>query len=240
MDQEESTLLGLIRDELGKAAGGPAGKVRVEDGELVACDGAMRLRVALVRSEGTHPAIAHAHVITQIGRGPVAVLDACVVGINNERNLALADAARVWVGLAAAPILSLLHARTVLGADHFTGGEKWGVPGYHGFVGPAGVRRFGEDSIDPNAFAEAPLFSGTAELTPGGTVHLVKATLEATDGRWRRTLEIDGHTASHTDENWPFDVPVPASAVICTRFAVYFATGEVRETRRWWQFWKKG
>ncbi len=133
----------------------------------------------------------------------------------------MANAAQTWLRCVAPLFLSLIHARPVLQANHFTGKEDWGVRGFDGFVGPVAVR-LGEGSLDAKELVAAPFFSGAEELMSKGTLHLVKATLDTLKGRWKRSLEIDGHGSSRIEEDYSLGLPVPASPEICTRFAVCF------------------
>jgi hypothetical protein len=161
-------------------------------------------------------------VVTEVGRGPTAKLEACIVGVGSQRHAALADVARNWVTLVGPPVLSVLHARPVLEAAHFAGQEAWGVPRGHGFLGPLAGRGI-EGVLDLEALLEEPLFTGAVELAPDGLLHLVKVTLNVTEGpRWRRNLEIDGHAAARADDDWNLGTPAPPTQVICTRFAVFW------------------
>jgi hypothetical protein len=179
------------------------------------------ISVTVARDPDAHPSLAHVHVISAIGHGPVATLDACVVGMDPDRRRALEDAAAMWLGLAGAPILSLLHGQPLLGARHFSGDAAWGVKDRHGFVGPV-YARFAAEAIDLEALESAPLFAGVATLARGEGVHLAKVTLSAVRGRWHRILELDGHGAQREDDDFDAGVRAPASSCVASCFAVFF------------------
>jgi hypothetical protein len=74
--------------------------------------------------------------------------------------------------------------------------------------------------------AHAPLFILADELAADGSVHLVKVTLQGEEGGpWQRTLEIDGHAASHTDDDWTFG-PALAGSGLFTRFAIFYRASD--------------
>jgi hypothetical protein len=150
------------------------GEVSFSDDRLSLLDGAVRLRAAVYDDPGASPEMAHCHVTAEMGAHGEP-LDACVVGIHAERPKALAEVARVWVDLVAGPVLSLLHGRPVLGAEHFDGSDPAGVLGAHGFVGPMGWR-FVPPEFRPEAFATR-LFDFAAEMAPPARVHIAKTTL---------------------------------------------------------------
>jgi hypothetical protein len=215
---ETTIVLQTIREQLRQVPSDIVGDVSLPADVLSVLGGTVRLRAIVHRKPSDHPAVAHAHLIAEIsGYDP---LDACLVGIHPERREALAEVGRVWASLVAGPILSLVHARPVLGATHFDGSQLPGVLGCHGFLGPLGGRSFGNDfSVD--AFSELPVFDFAAELAPPRALHIAKVTLMAQgEGRWNRNLEIDGHEATATDAPWIQAGPV-ASQGIVVQFAVF-------------------
>jgi hypothetical protein len=214
-DDSQQQLRSAIVNQLSQVA--EAGECRVEGTEIVLSGDRLRLAPE-VREVGNGRA--HVHVAARLGT-PVQSLDACVVGMGEDAGAAVTAAARVWLALVGAPILSLLEAVPVLAADHFDGTEAWGVPGCHGFVGPFLVRGDAE-GLDMQALAQARAFSSEAPDFAPNTLHLLKATLVGNGERWRRTLEIDGHSQSDTVENWPLGIAPPAAPVIAVRFAVAF------------------
>ncbi|HZS38360.1 MAG TPA: hypothetical protein VFF06_16100 [Polyangia bacterium] len=164
---------------------------------------------------------AHVHVKAAIAARPQSTLEACVSGYGDTLEKQLADAARVWVHLAGAPILSLPAGRPLLDADHFDGSEPWGVPGAHGFVGPLRVMGPGAAALELAALARATAFT-TGAPALGDSLLLLKATLFGEHARWRRTLEIHGHESARTDDDWDLGLPAPVEPVVCIRFAVAF------------------
>jgi hypothetical protein len=221
-NDDEVTLVRLLADEVRTVGDELAGKVELGERHLSALNGALKLSVELHRDQRDHPSLAHAHVFAEFGRGPRANLEACIVGVGGDRDAALAEVAHNWITLAGAPILSVLHARPVLGAAHFEGDEAWGVPRGHGFLGSLAGRGV-EGVFDLDALVEEPLFTGAVELAPDGVLHLAKVTLNVAEGpSWSRNLEIDGHAAARADDRWRLDTPPPSAPVICTRFAVFW------------------
>lgn len=198
------------------------GEVTLEGECVFALDRRLRVMPAVHYDEEAHPSIAHVHVTSEIaGDKGTQAFEACVVGIHEERAEALADAARTWMQQAAPAILSLMHAREVLDAEYFSGKEIWGVRGVYGFVGPLAARFVGKE-MDMDAVAMSPLFEYAPALVPPGVSHIAKVTLNADgQGGWTRSLEIDGHAASHADPHWESGPMAPTEPVICTRFAVF-------------------
>lgn len=224
---ERVVFLQALCEELKQLEADAVGMPEVVGSAVHAVEGQLRLSVEVHRDEGTHPLIAHVHVLAEIGE-PGEILDACVIGMHEDRAEALQDAARHWLVAAGAPVLSMLHAKPVLDASHFCGTECWGVRDCHGFVGPL-VSRFSPPGADLQVLTEAPLFEDVAELAPAGLIHIVKSTIEIQEGRWKRTLEIDGHSVSHVDHNWPTDFPSPGEPCICSRFAVFHYADRAEE-----------
>jgi hypothetical protein len=181
----------------------------------------------VLHGENDHPALAHVHVELRV-RNSDRALEACVVGVGSARAEALSAAAHSWVLLVAAPLLSLVHTRPLLDAEHFTGEQPWGVPDRHGFVGPASAR--GDvDSIEMGSLGSAPFFTGADELAGDGRLHLVKSIVTNVDGKWKRTLELDGHAATRIDDDYQLGIKAPERFAICTRFAVFFAGHDPKE-----------
>jgi hypothetical protein len=108
-------------------------------------------------------------VVAEIGHTKEVPLDACVIGVNPDRTAALREAANKWLRLVGAPILSLMTQRYVLDADHFGADATWGVPGRHGFVGPA-FARGAVDEIDFRVLATASFFQDAASLIEARTI----------------------------------------------------------------------
>lgn len=167
-----------------------------------------------------HPSIAHVHVIVESEHNDLnGHLDACVLGIDPNREAALKGAASSWFTAAAGPIFSLFHARPVLNAEHFSGTEAWGVRGAQGFVGPLVTRFGGDDSLGAQLL-ETPLFQFAPEIAPPGIIHLAKMTLNVVSKSWCRTLEVDGHLTTYRDTNWDARIS-PPKEMLASRFATF-------------------
>jgi len=184
--------------------------------------GQIELRVEIRHDEGSHPAIAHAHVLVTLNRPrdaePLA-LDACVVAVHPDRARGLAGVGHNFCDLVAGPVLSLVLGRPVLGAVAFDGASPGGIAGHHGFLGPLLVRGLADGQPDP--FEDVPAFDHAEALAPPGLVHIAKVVLDVRDDqRIRRTLEVDGHAASHVDPTWGGDRTAPAN-IVGLRFAVF-------------------
>lgn len=206
-----AVLLSRIAAGLSEHFTGTAGDARVDgDAVLAASD---RLRIEVDARE-VQPGNAHVHVFAAL---PVDTeLEACIYGRGPSVDEAVAQAAGVWIHAAGAPILSVLAAQPQGPALHFEGTEAWGVPGCHGFVGSIALPR---GSVDPQAFATAPLFAGHSFDLDDGELHIIKAVLMGKDGRWQRTLELDGHTDKYVDA-WPDGPPCPDGPTLMVRFAI--------------------
>lgn len=216
---ETAVVLRAIRDELEKQSQETVGNLDLTGETLSVLNGAVKLRAAVPADPDAHPAVAHCHVVADLADRK-ASLDACVTGIHPDRREGLVDAAHSWVETVASPVLSLLHARPVMGAAHFDGSEGQGVAGCHGFVGPMRARFFTRP-FGLDGFSDVAVFDYAAELAPPGIVHLAKVTLEATaNGRWNRNLEIDGHVASYADRPWNVEIAAP-SRCVASQFAVF-------------------
>lgn len=189
------------------------------------------IRVKIVDDSNMHASMAHAHVIVESSQIDLkGYLDACVLGIDSKREAALKDAADYWFTAAAGPIFSLLHARPVLNAQHFCGDETWGVEGVHGFVGPLIVRLSSDESLAEKLIKES-LFQYSSSLAPPGLVHLAKTTLNVVNGKWSRTIEVDGHQASYCDRAWNTQVVVPKQAV-ASRFATFHFGNQAEKVKQ--------
>lgn len=221
MSDESACVLSVINDELLKHDAKTVGRLELLPDRLTAFDGQMVLHVEVRNDADVHPSIAHCHVIAVIGRTSLSdPLDACVMGMDDDRQKALAGAARSWVSNVGSVLFSLLHAAPVMNARHFDGQDAWGVPGCHGFVGP--IYGYGMKGLeDPATLAHEGLFEYAEAMAAPGIVHLAKVILQAAGPQgWTRSLEIDGHQASYEDKNWTCRIPAPASG-IASQFSVF-------------------
>ena len=174
--------------------------------------------------------VVHAHVYTTLHEHDDEVLDACLMGMGDNREGALAQATVIWLTGVAGPIRSFLDGKPicmtcqagVAGGDVSAGYSQgdYGLPGLRAYVGPAMARGLG------NAYLQAlddtkPWFRFAAESAAPRRVHLAKAiVISSGKSPWRRELEIDGHEVSHHDPDWPAGIEGPQFAYV-TRFAVF-------------------
>jgi hypothetical protein len=129
--------------------------------------------------------------------------DACIGALGETDGARFEDAADNYVSLGLPPALSFVRRDPVLTAHRFYGDEPWAVAGYRGYVG--GIRSLG---LPEEAALTAPIFSG-ARIPRDGKVHQLKSVLMFKDGRWSRTLELDG--AKGLEPDAPF-AGLPASS----------------------------
>jgi hypothetical protein len=225
-------LLELIETCIAKHGGDLGGWTLRTDGTLRLFDGRVTLRAEL--REGGTPAldgVVHAHVFATLHEHDDELLDACVIGVGDDRDPALGQAAAIWMTGVAGPIKSFLDNKPVCMTCQagVTGGDisngfcesDFGLPGLRAFVGPSISRGFSDDRI-PSAIDETkPWFRFAAESAAPRRVHLAKATITSSgkDG-WRRELEVDGHDVSHHDPDWPAGVKTTECGYL-TRFAVF-------------------
>jgi hypothetical protein len=234
MADDADHVLRAIDEGLRQLPAEVVGRVERTGSAVVAYDRQLILEANVRSDPGSHPSIAHCHVIARLGRTAFTdPLDACVVGIDPDRQRGLEQAGRNWIRNVGGVLFSLLHARPVMDAEHFDGQEVWGVPGCHGFVGP--LTGFGAERPDElEALLGAPMFEYAEALAPPGLVHLAKVVLQADgDKGWTRTIEIDGHGASFEEASWQCGVAAPATAVLA-RHAVFHYGGRAHavEARR--------
>lgn len=228
MSQESAYILQAVYDQLQRQSPDIVGRLELKHDVLTACDGQMLLKAEVHLDAGSHPSIAHCHIIAQIGRTSLTdPLDACVIGIHPDRQEGLAQTATNWMTNAGCTLFSLIHAKPLLGATHFDGTETWSVPGCHGFAGPLFGFGFGaKEPLDLSPVRSAGVFDYAAAMAPAGMVHLAKVVLQAkSDKTWTRSLEIDGHSACFREERWDAGIVAPANTVV-GQFTVFHYGGE--------------
>ncbi len=228
---DTNRLLELIEDGIVEHGGDLGGWTRREDERLQLFDGRVSLHARLHESEDAPDGIVHTHVFATLHEHDDEVLDACVMGMADDCDAALAQAAMIWITCVAGPIRSFIDGQPVCmtcqaGVD---GGEAtegyspgdYGLPGLRAFVGPTFARNMDEHLVESVVSDSKPWFRYAAESAAPRRVHLAKATVisEGSDG-WRRELEIDGHDVSHQDPSWPAGVTGPDFGYL-TRFAVF-------------------
>lgn len=218
---EAQLVLQAIHERLEAEPVDIASPLTLEEGLVTLLAGDIELRVEVQHDEGAHPAIAHAHVLVTMGDDEEP-LDASVVAVHPDRARALAAVGHTFCDLVAGPVLSMGHGRPVLGALPFDGrtpNANHGIGTGHGYIGPRAVRGLADGAPDP--FAGLPSFEFATALAPPRLTHIAKAVFDVrADQRIRRTLEVDGHTASHVDAPWHPEREAPAN-IIGLHFAVF-------------------
>lgn len=224
-------LLDLIEKGVVEHGGDLGGWTRRDDQTLQLFDGRVTLRAELNEEEEFPGGAVHAHVFATLHEHEDEVLDACLMGMGEDREAALAQAAVIWITGVAGPIKSFLDNKPicmtcqagVAGGDVSKGFSQgdYGLPGLRAYVGPSLSRGFEDDRILSAIDDTKPWFRYAAESAAPRRVHLAKSTILSTgkDG-WYRELEIDGHDVSHRDPHWPAGIQGPEFGYL-TRFAVF-------------------
>lgn len=221
---EAVRLLELIEERIVAHGGDLGGWTALSAQSLKLFDGRVTLRAEIAGSGDGAPV--HAHVLATLHEYDDEVLDACIVGMGEDTDAALGQAATIWMQGVGAPIRSLLDDRAVcmaspVGRD--AGGLRAGGRAYAGPAFPRGLDESAVDALDDTL----PWFRFAAESAAPRRVHLAKVSISTRDGtEWTRQLEIDGHGVSHRDPDWPAGV-TSSQAGYLTRFAVFeLAPGE--------------
>jgi len=228
---EEHQLLEFIEEGIVTHGGELGGWTQLFDGNLKLFDGRVTLTGQIHEGEDGRREMAHCHVFITLHEYDDEVLDACVVGMGDDREAAIREAAALWITCVAGPIKSFLDNRPlcmtcqagVANGDFSKGYAPgdYGLPGLRAFVGPSLARGIEDETIHSKLDDNKPWFRYAAESAAPRRVHLVKATiLSHGEQGWNRELEIDGHEVSHHDNNWPAGVLGPEFGYV-TRFAVF-------------------
>ena len=229
MSDEADRLLELIEEGIVAHGGDLGGWTRRDGDTLQLFDGRVSLRAEISAEEQAHEGIVHAHVFTTLHDHDDEVLDACLMGMGEDREGGLAEASFIWITCVAGPIRSFIDNKPVCmtcqagvvdgdASQGYSPGD-YGLPGLRAYVGPAIARGF--DSNDYQIDDTKPWFRYAAESAAPRRVHMAKATIlsKGVEG-WHRDLEIDGHDVSHHDPNWPAGIKGPDFGYL-TRFAVF-------------------
>lgn len=222
---EAARLLELIEERIVAHGGDLGGWTALSTGELKLFDGRVTLRAEIVGGGEANPV--HAHVFTTLHEHGDEVLDACVLGMGEDPDAALGQAATIWMQGVGAPIRSFLDDRPVCMASPAGAEAGLVLAGGRAYAGPIFPRGLDDAVVD--ALDETlPWFRFAAESAAPRRVHLAKVSIIAGAGTgWARQLEIDGHDVSHRDPDWPAGV-TSARAGYVTRFAVFeLSPGEV-------------
>lgn len=228
---DTNRLLGLIEDGVVQHGGDLGGWTRRSDDELQLFDGRVTLRAELSEADGQPGDTAHAHVFTTLHEYDDEVLDACLLGIGEDRDRAIGQAAVIWLTCVAGPIKSFLDNQPVcmtcqagvqdgdVSAGYSPG--NYGLPGLRAYVGPSISRGIDDERVQAAIGDTKPWFRFAAESAAPRQVHIAKATILSCGKKgWQRELEIDGHEVSHHDPDWPAGVKGPEFGYL-TRFAVF-------------------
>lgn len=215
---ESTRLLALIEERIVEHGGDLGGWTARSADELKLFDGRITLRAEIVASEEGKPV--HAHVFATLHEHGDEVLEACILGMGDDRDAALQQAAMIWMQGVGAPIRSFLDDRPVCMAsrvDRDVGGALADGRAYAGPIFPRGLDASVVSALDDSL----PWFRFAAESAAPKRVHLAKVSISPGDGTgWARQLEIDGHDVSHRDPDWPAGVASSRAGYV-TRFAVF-------------------
>lgn len=230
-------LLEIIDEAVVKHGGDLGGWTRLGDGELQLFDGRVTVRAELRDHQPPRNGMVHAHVYATVHEYDDELLDACVCGVAEDGDRAIAQAAAIWTTSVAGPIRSFIDGKPVCmtcqagtaGGDvsqGFATGD-YGLPGLRAYVGPS-IGRWIDEPIQSAIDDSRPWFRYASEAAAPRRTHLAKATITSSGKKgWRRELEIDGHDVSHHDQEWPAGVEGPELGYI-TRFAVFeFSPAEI-------------
>jgi hypothetical protein len=227
---DSATLLESIDECIVTHGGDLGGWTRCADEALQLFDGRVTLRAEL-REAGSTASSVHAHIFTTLHEHDDEVLDACVVGMGDNADTAIRQAAAIWMTGVAGPIRSFIDNKPVCMTCQagVTGGDTaegyascdYGLSGLRAFVGPSFSRGFEHDQFPTAVSDTIPWFRFAAESAAPRCVHLAKVTVvsKGKEG-WSRDLEIDGHDVCHHDSAWLPGVPGPQFGYV-TRFAVF-------------------
>jgi hypothetical protein len=227
----DSALLLDSLDECIVAHGGDLGGwTRRADETLQVFDGRVTLRAELRDAPSAAQSV-HAHVFATLHEREDEVLDACIVGIGDDQDSAIRQAAVIWLTGVAGPIRSFIDNKPVcmtcqagVADGNLAEGyspSDYGLPGLRAFVGPLFARGFDQNRFPDLASGTTPWFRFAAESAAPRRVHLAKVTaLSKGQAGWSRELEIDGHDVSHRDPDWLPGVTGPDFGYV-TRFAVF-------------------
>jgi len=235
-------LLELIERGVVEHGGDLGGWTRRIDDALQLFAGRVTLRVELKDPGSSGANAVHAHVLTTLHEYEDEVLDACVFGIADTPEAALAQASMIWLTGVAGPIKSFLDDKPlcmscqagVADGDPSQGYSRgdYGLPKLRAYVGPSCARGLEEEQLRSAVDDTKPWFRYAAESAAPRRVHLAKVSIISKGKQgWSRELEIDGHEVSLLDPDWPAEVLGPDFAYLI-RFAVFEFPRDSPEIRR--------
>lgn len=228
---DSERLLELIEKGIVEHGGDLGGWTLLDGDQLQLFDGRVTLRAEVHDQGELGDGTAHSHVYATLHEYDDELLDACVFGMGDDRDAAIAEAAMLWIMCVAGPVKSFIDDQPVCmtcraGAEEADPAEgysqgDYGLPGLRAFVGPSISRGMDDEQILPALDDTKPWFRYAAASAAPRRVHIAKATILSKGKQgWNRELEIDGHEVSHHDPNWPAGVRGPEFGYV-TRFAVF-------------------
>lgn len=206
----EQDLLQQIEEGLVAHGGDLGGWTQLADEQLKVFDGRITLRAEIYPSDAGREGVVHGHVFATLHEHNDEVLDACLFGLGENREQAIAQCAMYWITCVAGPIRSFLDNKPVCmtcqagvkdgDPDEGYMPDDYGFPGLRAYVGPAILRNLPDDA--PELLdADQPWFRFAAESAAPRSVHIAKSTVTySPEEGWTRSLEIDGHEVSHNDK----------------------------------------
>lgn len=215
---EAARLLERIEEGIVAHGGDLGGWTSLRGEELKLFDGRVTLRAETVG--GGEGKAVHAHVLTTLHEYDDEVLDACIMGMGEDPDAALGQAAAILVRGVGAPVRSFLDDRPVCMASRIGRDADRALAAGRAYMGPAFPR-----GLDPSVASALddtlPWFRFAAQSAAPKRVHLAKVSISTDRGAgWTRQLEIDGHDVSHRDPDWPAGVASSTTGYV-TRFAVF-------------------
>ncbi len=219
---DSERLLELIENGIVEHGGDLGGWTRRVEDTLQLFDGRVTLRVVLEDDgENERDGRVHAHVLARLCEYDEE-LDACVVGLGEDRESSLGEAAVIWITGVAGPIKSFLDNKPVCSAcPADANGFDFGFLGVTAFVGASIGRGIDDEQVQAALDGRKPWFRYAAAAASPRSVHLAKATIASRgkDG-WCRDLEVDGHEVAYKDASWPAGIHGPDVGYL-VRFAVF-------------------
>lgn len=220
MSDEAGLVLDTIEDGIVSHGGDLGGWTKRDDDRLLLFDGRATL-TCKVHPPSESAVGAHVHVVTTLADYPDDPLDACVMGLDDNREQALKQSAVRWVATIAGSIKSFLDDKPLCTAAPAEG--NYGLPPeLKAYVSPGlSIGMNGEMSAEAMR-AELPWFEFFTAGCGPRRLHLAKTVVLCNIGQvkgWSREMELDGHGVSVKSRHWPADVPNDAAGYT-TRFVV--------------------
>lgn len=182
------------------------GPVEIHGAEIDLLGGGLKLVVRVPHDdEAGARAPVHVHVLALPKDRTTGRLDLCIVGTD------FADAARALTEHALPPLISAIRQQPVPDVLHAWSDSSRGIPGHSAYLGRYYVRGDADRAAVSNLL-DVGILADLPELPGDGRMHLLKVVVEAKDGDWLRTLELDGDTQLETAR--PLKIPWSAAAMV--------------------------